>query len=267
MDLNARFGMRTTPFTREIKVEELFLHPQWTECVDSLQHAVEGRQSAALVAPAGLGKTVALRALRARLPEVRYAFRYVKVTSIGKRDMCREIAATLGIASVGTYPGLVRGVQEAVERLTSNDGVRTVLVLDEAHDMRPDVLGILRLLTNFSMDSRLILSVLLVGQPPLGALLRRPELSDLAQRLSWFGVLRPMSRDEVQAYVRHRCAIAGASSSVFDDRAMEAIFEMGKGNPRATDELSRRSLEVAHAANADRVTSQHVISARSQLAP
>lgn len=267
MELNARFGLRTAAFTREIPVANLFPLPQRAAALAALLKAVEQRQSAALIAAAGLGKTLLLRELRDALPQVRYAVRYVKVTSLSKRDMCREIAAALGLAPVGTYPGLVRAVQEAIERRVQDDGVRTVLILDEAHDMRPDVLGMLRLLTNFEMDSRLVLSVLLVGQPPLAQVLRRPELEDLAQRLAWYGTLRPLTRDETRDYVVHRCTIAGAAATTFDDRAMEAVFEMGKGNPRATDHLARAAMEAAHLAGLDRVGAPHVIAARASLQP
>lgn len=267
MEVAARFGLRSTPFTSEISVAELFPHPQRTLALESLLQAVEQRMSAALIAPAGLGKTSLLRELRDRLPDVRYAVRYVKVTDLSKRDMCREIAAALGLPPVGTYPGLVRAVQDAVERRVHDDGVRTVLILDEAHEMRADVLGMLRLLTNFNMDSRLVLSVILAGQPPLAQLLRRPELEDLAQRLTWYGSLRHLTRDELRDYVIHRCAVVGAAANTFDDRAMEALFEMGKGNPRATDHLARRALEVANQAGLDRVGATHVITARGTLQP
>lgn len=267
MDLNARFGLRSTPFTREIPVADLFPQPQRTAALVNLLQVVEQRMSAALIAPAGLGKTSLLRELRDRLPEVRYAVRYVKVTDLSKRDMCREIAATLGLAPVGTYPGLVRAVQDVVSRRVHDDGVRTVLLLDEGHEMRPDVLGMLRLLTNFEMDSRLVLSVVICGQPPLAQLLRRPELEDLAQRLAWYGTLRPLTRDELRDYVLHRCAIVGAAPTTFDERALEALFEMGKGNPRATDHLARRALDVAHQAGLDRVGAPHVITARGSLQP
>ena len=267
MEVAARFGLRATPFTREIAVSDLFPHPQRAAALQSLLAVVDQRMSAALIAPAGLGKTSLLRELRDRLPEVRYAVRYAKVTDLSKRDMCREIAAALGLAPVGTYPGLVRAVQEAVTRRVHDDGVRTVLILDEAHEMRPDVLGMLRLLTNFEMDSRLVLSVLLSGQPPLAALLRRPELEDLAQRLAWYGVLKPLTREELRDYVLHRCALVGAAPSTFDERALEALFEMGKGNPRATDHLARRAMEVAHHAGLDRVGAPHVLTARASLQP
>jgi ABC-type molybdenum transport system ATPase subunit/photorepair protein PhrA len=79
--------------------------------------------SAALVAPAGPGKTAMLRMLASKLPAARHKVHYVEVTRLSMRDICREIARSLGLPDVGTYPRLVRLVQEATEGRGHNDGV------------------------------------------------------------------------------------------------------------------------------------------------
>jgi hypothetical protein len=106
--------------------------------------------------------------------------------------------------------------------------------------VRPDVLGLLRILTNFEMDSRLVLSIVLAGQPPLGALLRHERLEDVAQRLNFCVTLRLLSRDETARYIEHRCAIAGAPTCPFAPETTEAISEAGRGNLRATDRARAR---------------------------
>ena len=203
------FGFRKTPFTRELAVSERFALPHQIEVADALAEAVHQRMSAALIAPAGTGKTVALRVLVAGLPEARYQVRYVKVTGLSKRDLCREIAAVCGLTPTGIYPALVRKLQDAFAQCADTDGLRPVLVLDEAHDLRPESLAMLRLLTNFDMDSRLVVAVVLAGQPPLRTLLGRPDQVAMAQRLSHYATLRLLSRDETRAYVEHRCAVTG----------------------------------------------------------
>lgn len=265
MDLQAHFSLRKIPFTREISVNDMFEHPQREEIIVNLTRTVEQRMSAALVAPAGYGKTALVRTMRHRLSDVRYRVHYVKGSCLSKRDMCREIAKCLGLAEVGTYPRLLRLVQDSVDTRSHRDGVRTVFILDDAHEMRPQVLGMLKTLTNFDMDSRLVLSILLIGQLPLTKLLRRADLEDIAQRLSWYGVLRALSRDETVSYLKHRCRIAGATREIFDERSRETIYEMCLGNFRATDHLARRALEVAHQANETTVSMNHVIEARSSL--
>jgi type II secretory pathway predicted ATPase ExeA len=111
MDLSA-FGFRKTPFTRELTAKERWSLPQQDEVVEALQDAVVQRMSCALIAPSGAGKTVALRALIDRLPEARYQVRYVKVTGLSKRDLCKEIACACGLAPAGIYPALVRDIEQ-----------------------------------------------------------------------------------------------------------------------------------------------------------
>ncbi len=266
MDLSI-FGFRKTPFTREVTSKERWALPHQDEVVEALRDAVMQRMSCALIAPSGTGKTVALRTLLDRLPEARYQPRYVKVTGLSKRDLCKEIACACGLAPVGIYPALVRKLQESFLYLTSTDSVRPVLVLDEAHDLRLDSLAMLRLLTNFEMDSKLVLSVVLAGQPPLRTMLARAECEAIAQRLAHYATLRLLSREETHDYIKHRCSIAGAKADPFDGGAHEAIFEMSRGNLRAIDRLSLKSLQLASKAGASAVSSAEVIAARQQLWP
>ena len=143
--------------------------------------------------------------------------------------------------------------------------MRSVIVLDEAHDLRPESLAMLRLLTNFDMDSRLVVSLILAGQPPLKRLLDRPEQTAIAQRLAHFATLRLLSRDETRSYLEHRCTVAGAHSDPFDRDAHEALFEMSRGNLRAIDRLALKSLELAARAASSAVSTAEVIAARNLL--
>ena len=266
-DLRSRFGFHTTPFTRELRVEHHFRLSLFDETLSALERTVGDRMSAALIAPAGTGKTSLLRALVDRLPQARYRVHYVKVTHLSKRDMCRELACAVGAAPAGIYPTLVRRLQDHFVSLSETDGLRPVLILDEAHDLRPDVLAMLRILTNFEMDSRLVVSIVLTGQPALKTLLRRDDLEDVARRLAHYAFLRPLSREETQNYIEHRCAIAGASTVPFDGGSLDAIFEISRGNLRATDRVCLKALQLTHDAGGTIADGNHVIQARKELWP
>ena len=123
-------GFRKTPFTRELAVPDRLALPHQSDVADALTEAVRQRMSAALIAPAGTGKTVVLRVLVDSLPEARYQVHYVKVTGLSKRDLCREIADACGLQVTGTYAALVRRLQEAFTQNADADGLRPVLVLD-----------------------------------------------------------------------------------------------------------------------------------------
>ncbi len=261
----AHMGFRKTPFTRELPTADRFPLAFQTEAADALCEAVTGRMSCSLVAPAGTGKTLVMRLLQSSLPEVRYRVRYVKVTGLSKRDLCKEISVACGLPPAGIYPTLVRRLQDHCVAATGADGVRVVLLLDEAHDLRTESLAILRLLTNFEMDSKLVLSVVLAGQPPLAAMLERAGAEAVAQRLAHRATLRLLTRDETTAYIEHRCRLAGAQQVPLDGDATEAIFDMSRGNLRAIDRLSLKALQVAARAGREVVASADVLEARTQL--
>lgn len=259
-----RFRFLTQPFTRELKVEHKLTLAFIDDEVKALKAVIDSRQSAALVAPAGAGKTFALRALRAALPPARYHVTYLKLTDLSARDMCRQIADAVGAEPAGNYPALVRSLEDRFRTGTEGLGLRQVLLLDEAHDMRPAVLRMLRLITNFDMDSKLVLSIVLAGQKSLQQNLTKPDMEDIHQRLIYCGELRLLTREETKAYVEHRLSIAGASQAIFDVAAIDAIFEITRGNMRAIDKLAWAAIEIADRAKRETVETADVTLARAK---
>lgn len=101
-DFRSRFGFHTTPFTREISVSDRFQSEVFDAAIQGLVGTLEHRMSAAVIAASGTGKTTLLRTLiEDHLPEARYRVHYVKVADLSKRDLCREIAAAVGISPAG----------------------------------------------------------------------------------------------------------------------------------------------------------------------
>ncbi len=266
-DLLSRYSFHEIPFTREIAVKDRFQQENQNLQLEHLKRTVDKKMSATVIAPAGTGKTMLLRTLVDRLPETRYRVHYVKVTSLSKRDLCREIAVIVGVKPAGNYPTLVRRMQERFASSYDTDSVKSVIIIDEAHLMRIDVLGVLNVLTNFDMDSRLVVSIILAGQPPLMHFLKQDALEDVTKRMAHFATLKLFSPKELEEYITHRCRIAGSHSTLFEKDALTSIHEITRGNLRATDYLCLKSLETAHDHGNDSVNANHVVEARGMLWP
>jgi general secretion pathway protein A len=100
----------------------------------------------------------------------------------------------------------------------------------------------------------------------LQPLLKAPQMRQLDQRVSIRYQLRPLSRDEVAAYVSHRLTVAGGSASVvFLPRAIDMVYRHTKGIPRLVNLVCDRALLAAFSARSSRVSPEIVLQAAETL--
>jgi type II secretory pathway predicted ATPase ExeA len=265
LDPQGHFGLTEWPFTPEVSPARMWRHPGLDELVDDLEATVSARMSAAVIAPSGAGKTALLRRLVDRLPEARYRVADVKVTSVGNRDFYRGLAVALAVEPAGAWPTVLDRLQGYARSLAATEARRPVLIVDEAQDLRPHVLSTLRMLTNFSLDSELMISLILVGDSGLEALLHRPDMEALRSRLARVVRLRLLSREETRSYINHRLDLAGARTQILDESAVEAVYDYSRGNLRAVDHLCRTAIDLAARQALDTVDAGLVTAARKRL--
>ena len=99
--------------------------------------------------------------------------------------------------------------------------MHTILIIDEAQHLKPEVLEQLRLLTNLETNTKKLLQVILIGQPELQQLLQRRDLRQLAQRITARYHLLPLNKQEVSQYIQHRLSIANCSRNLFNARSYQ----------------------------------------------
>lgn len=137
-------------------------------------------------------------------------------------------------------------------------GKRTVLIIDEAQNLDADRLEELRMLSNVNNEKDQLLQIILVGQPELLETMRRPELSQLVQRVSVHCHLDPLDADETRAYIRHRLSVVGGAPELFDDRACRAAHYFSGGVPRLINLLCDQSLVYAYSEDQKDVSARTV---------
>ena len=123
-----------------------------------------------------------------------------------------------------------------------SEGRRTLLIVDEAQNFAVDVLEQIRLLTNLETVRQKLLQITLIGQPELRTMLARPDLRQLAQRITGRYHLEPLSQSETFEYVQHRLKVAGASSTIFDAAACRELYRLSGGVPRVINVIADRAL-------------------------
>jgi general secretion pathway protein A len=202
----------------------------------------------------GAGKTTVCRCLLEQIPEscdVAYIFNPKLTVEELLSTICAEFGITCppGNTSVKVYIDCINAyLLDAHAR-----GRHTVLIIDEAQNLSADVLEQLRLLTNLETNQRKLLQIILLGQPELAAMLERPELRQLAQRIIARYHLGPLDRQEVAAYVQHRLGVSGAQRQLFPLALMGQLYRLSGGIPRIINVLCDRALLGTYAQSKERV--------------
>lgn len=203
---------------------------------ERLRDGIVGRKGIVLLTgEIGSGKTLLSRSLIQSLPPSRYEVGLVANPSLPEPELLGEILYQLGVDSAGTKTEQLRRLNE---HLLGNyaRGRETVLFVDEAQAIEQDhVFEELRLLSNFQLNDRFLLTLVLLGQPELRARVRR--IPQFAQRVALYTHLDRFVRGETAAYIRGRLAAAGCTRDLFSSGAVTTIHRYTGGICRLINAL------------------------------
>jgi general secretion pathway protein A len=141
-----------------------------------------------------------------------------------------------------------------------------VLIIDEAQHLSPQVLEQIRIISNLETNESKLLQIVLVGQLNLLDVLAAAEMRQLDQRISIRAALKPLTRDEVEAYIAHRLWVARGSAAVtFEAVALDRVHSYTGGVPRIINLLCDRSLMQSAQMRVNRVTAAIIDEAAASL--
>ncbi|ASD66042.1 ExeA family protein [Pseudoalteromonas piscicida] len=263
------FGLTEKPFSIAPNPEFLFLSERHKEALAHLTYGLgDAGGFVLLTGEVGTGKTTVTRSMLAQLPEsTKVAF--ILNPSLSELELLATICDELGIDYDSNNATLKSLTDVIKHRLLENhhSGGHTMLIIDEAQHLAPEVLEQLRLLTNLETDHKKLLQIVLVGQPELQHLLQRNELRQLAQRITARYHLLPLSESQVFAYIQHRLQKAGCQQALFHHDAVAYVHQVTAGIPRLINLLADRCLLGAYSASQTQVTKAIAVQAAKEALP
>jgi general secretion pathway protein A len=252
------FGLSQEPFSIAPDPRYLYMSERHREALAHLLYGVGGGGGFVLLTgEIGTGKTTVCRCFLEQVPpatDVAYIFN-PKLTALELlQSVCEEFHIDVPRKEGATAKDWLDPLNAYLLQAHAA-GRNSVLVIDEAQNLSADVLEQLRLLTNLETSERKLLQIILIGQPELRALLARPELEQLAQRVIARYHLDALTREETSHYVRHRLEVAGLSRALpFERRALALVHQLTGGVPRRINLLCDRALLGAYARSEAAVT-------------
>ncbi len=243
----AYYGFTRTPFGKDLAPGMLHRHAAHGEAVARIGWCIQEQAIGVITGEVGAGKTVAVRAALAGLDASRHTVIYLGNPATGTRGIHTGIVAALGGAPRFHTASLIPQTADLLAAEHHERGRAVVLILDEAHLLDSYQLEALRLLTNADMDSHSPFACLLVGQPTLRRRIKLGTFAALDQRIALRYAMPGMTGPETTAYLSHHAKLAGRGDTLFSDDAAALIHQVGRGLPRAVNNLAIQALVAAYA--------------------
>jgi general secretion pathway protein A len=238
----AFYGFRERAFRKTPDPRFLFLAEPYEEALEQLLFAVEEMELALLTGEVGAGKTLLTRALVDRVGE-RHEVGMILNPRLSPRQFLAAVAAEIGVAAPKFHAVDLHAQVQDRRVARAAQGRGALLIVDEAH-LIPEraTFEEIRLLTNFQLDDRNLISVLLVGQPELRQRLRHKAYRALTQRIGAQFHLQALGAEDVPRYLAHRVRVAGGPEEVFEPEAARRLHEASGGVPRVLNQLATQAL-------------------------
>jgi general secretion pathway protein A len=250
------FGLKLDPFSIAPDPRFLFMSDRHREALAHLMWGVAGPGVTAggsgggfvlLTGDIGAGKTTICRCFLQQIP-ARCNVGYIFNPKLSVIELLESICEEFHVAlppDKAVFPTAKAYIDTLNTHLLDRHaaGESCVLIIDEAQNLSSEVLEQLRLLTNLETNERKLLQIVLIGQPELRGMLARPELEQLAQRVTARCHLNALNLAETRQYIAHRLAVAGLVGALpFDAPALKRIHELTRGVPRRINLLCGRAL-------------------------
>jgi general secretion pathway protein A len=251
---NDHFGLSERPFTLLPDPDFLYWSDNHVRAYAMLEYGMLTHAPITVITgEIGAGKTTLLRHLLRSLPE-EFTVGLISNAQGNRGELLHWVLMALGVptATDASYVQLFAQFQDfLIEEYAA--GRRTMLIFDEAQNLSVETLEELRMFSNINADKDELIQLVLVGQPELRDLIGQPRLVQFAQRVAAEFHLPGMTPEQVQGYIAHRLAVAGATREIFTPAAGECVQLAARGIPRLVNQICDYALVYAFTDGLDKV--------------
>jgi len=228
------FNFKHSPFERDIPTEQVYTTPKFDELLSRLDYAARHKKFIVVTGNVGVGKTTAARTFACSLSPQGFRCIYIADSALTPRVFYWEVISQL---SNEAKPSFYRSegkrkMLECFSRLAEGSQIIPVVIIDEAHLLSNNMLEETRFLLNNCMDSKNIMSLVIVGQSELRGKLSKEAFEPITQRIDFRFTLEPFDRAQTQDYIHAHMRYAGAAREIFTPSAIDAIFAFSGGVAR-----------------------------------
>jgi len=170
-----------------------------------------------------------------------YQLALIENPCLSPLDFLKEILYQFGVEKqADTRRELIHQLNDHLYK-NLNEGKSSVIIVDEAQLIDDELtFEELRLLLNFQLNDRFLLTLILIGQPELREKIRM--IRQLDQRIAIRYHLEPLSIKEMVRFIFFRLKRSGAKRNMFTNDALRRIYHYSSGIPRKINHICDLSL-------------------------
>jgi len=248
------YNFKVLPFAVPPDPEFLYLSDKHKKALSNLEYSILNKASFAVITgEIGSGKTTLVRELMNKLGDDVKVGLASNVNISSFEELMQWILYAFELEYVGKKKVELFDVFTDFVINTYAENKRTVLIIDEAQNLSAEILEQLRMLLNINVDKHHVLQLILVGQPNLWGVLRKPELLQFVQRIEIDYFLDSLSKDETKLYIQHRLKVAGGRADLFTPNTFDLIWKSTGGVPRLINILCGLALVYGFADQKQRI--------------
>jgi len=253
------YNFKELPFAVPPDPEYLFLSEKHKKALSNLEYSILNKAAFSVITgEVGSGKTTLVRELMRKLGNdvVVGLVSNVNISSFEELLQWILYAYELEYRDKDKVELFDIFTEFVIDTYAANK--RTVLIIDEAQNLSASVLEQLRMLSNINADKHKVFQLILVGQPNLWDILKKPEMLQFVQRIEVDYYLSALDLEETRQYIQHRLTVAGGDAKLFTPDTYETIWECTKGVPRLINIFCGMALVYAFAEQKKKIDNEIV---------
>ena len=260
MSFEQFYGLTEQPFSNAPDPRFYYESSQHGEAMIRLMHSVNTMKGlVCLIGDVGTGKTLLARksldVLQSQESKYEPALIVMVHTEVSADWLLKKIATQLGVKDPAETKSalLTQLLNKLVEVYEA--GKKAVIIIDEANMLQTkEIFEEFRGLLNLEVPGQKLITIVLIGLPELDKYMALDEA--LQQRVASKFMLRPLSIESTEGYVKHRLQVAGCTREIFNADALRAIFRYSRGTPRLINNICDNALLEGYLQKRDAITGE-----------